>query len=108
MLVIGNYFDPATPYGGAVAAAHLLPGARLLTYAGWGHTAFLSAGSHCVDRAVTTYLLTFRAPRPGSVCRPEGSPFGPGMSRSGPGGAAAAAIIAPTLASSLRRALLPR
>ena len=72
MLVIGNYFDPATPYGGAVAAAHLLPGARLLTYAGWGHTAFLSAGSHCVDRAVTTYLHTVRAPRPGSVCRPEG------------------------------------
>jgi pimeloyl-ACP methyl ester carboxylesterase len=108
VLVLGNYFDPATRYGGAVAAAHLLPNARLFTYAGWGHTAFLSAGNYCVDRAVTTYLLTARAPRPGSVCRPEGSPFGPGMSRARPVGGAAAAVTASTLPSSVRRALLHR
>ncbi len=107
VLVIGNYFDPVTRYGGAVAAAQLLPHARLLTYAGWGHTAFLTAGNHCVDRAVTTYLLTTRAPRPGSVCQPERSPFDPATIRHGTD-RVAAAIIAPTLPFAVRRALLRR
>lgn len=77
VLVVGNRFDPATAYRGAVSAARLLPNSRLLTYAGWGHTAFFSAGNYCVDSTVTRYLVNAKAPVAGKVCRPAGSPFGP-------------------------------
>ena len=77
VLIVGNYFDPATPYQGAETASKLLPNSRLLSYAGWGHTAYLQAGNFCVDSLVTTYLLTSRVPPEGTVCQPEGSPFGP-------------------------------
>jgi len=40
VLVIGNIFDPATPYEDAVAMADELAHARLLTVAGYGHTSF--------------------------------------------------------------------
>ena len=43
VLVVGNRFDPATPYAGAIKVASLLPGSRLLTVNGWGHTS-LSLG----------------------------------------------------------------
>lgn len=76
VLVVGNYFDPATPYPGAVVAARLLPRSRLLTYAGWGHTAFLR-GNRCIDGAVIRYLLRVQLPPAGTVCQPEGSPFAP-------------------------------
>src|SRR5205085_6661556 len=42
VLVVGNYFDPATPYPGADTAAKLLPNSRLLSYAGWGAPAYFS------------------------------------------------------------------
>ena len=77
VLIVGNYFDPATPYQGAETASKLLPNSRLLSYAGWGHTAYLQAGNFCVDSLVTKYLLTSRVPPEGTVCQPEGSPFGP-------------------------------
>jgi pimeloyl-ACP methyl ester carboxylesterase len=38
ILVIGNTFDPSTPYEGAVAMAGYLARARLLTVDGYGHT----------------------------------------------------------------------
>ncbi|HZM68397.1 MAG TPA: alpha/beta hydrolase, partial [Nakamurella sp.] len=47
----------------------------LLTYAGWGHTAFLS-GNFCVDSTVVSYLITRQTPAAGTVCQPDGSPFG--------------------------------
>ena len=75
VLVVGNYFDPATRYAGAVAASKLLPNSRLLSYAGWGHTAFM-LGNYCVDAAVTRYLVTARPPAKGKVCHPSGTPFG--------------------------------
>jgi pimeloyl-ACP methyl ester carboxylesterase len=74
VLVIGNYYDPQTRYQGAVTAARLLPNSRLLTYAGWGHTAFFR-GSYCIDSKVTRYLTTLRLPADGTVCPPLGSPF---------------------------------
>jgi TAP-like protein len=65
VLVVGNRFDPATPYHGAVTVDRLLPRSRLLTLDGWGHTSmFLSS---CVDAHVNTYLLTI-ACRPGAPC----------------------------------------
>src|SRR6476659_7810596 len=76
VLVVGNSFDPATPYPGAQKVAELLPNSTLLTYAGWVHTAFMS-GNFCVDSAVVAYLTTRQPPADGTVCQPEGSPFGP-------------------------------
>ncbi|UQU67781.1 alpha/beta hydrolase [Couchioplanes caeruleus] len=74
VLIVGNYFDPATPYAGAVGAARLLPNSRLLSYAGWGHVAFHLRHNDCVDRHVIDYLRTGRPPAPGTVCRPD-APF---------------------------------
>ena len=73
MLVVGNRFDPATPYHGAVTVDRLLPRSRLLTLAGWGHTSLFA--SACIDAHVNTYLLTTRVPPKGTVCEPDVVPF---------------------------------
>jgi pimeloyl-ACP methyl ester carboxylesterase len=73
VLVVGNRFDPATPYHGAVTVDRLLPRSRLLTLAGWGHTSLFA--SACVDAYVSSYLLTSRVPPKGTVCQPDVVPF---------------------------------
>jgi len=73
VLVIGNQFDPATRYQGAVTASNLLPSSRLLTVHGWGHTSlFLSA---CADAVQTRYLVDLTLPSPGTVCEQDHVPF---------------------------------
>jgi len=106
VLIVGNYYDPATRYQGAVTAARLLPNSRLLSYAGWGHTVSFGQGNFCIDAAVTAYLVTTRPPAPGTVCQPEGSPFGPTAAAglAPDARAAAAAAIGPTLPEPVRRA----
>ena len=75
VLVIGNLFDPATRYQGAVIASNLLPSSRLLTVHGWGHTSlFLSS---CADEAITRYLVDLSTPQPGTVCDQDVVPFSP-------------------------------
>jgi len=76
ILVVGNRFDPATPYAGAVATAQRFPGARLLTINGYGHTSG-AAPSRCADAAVSAYLLRGRLPKAGAVCRQDVPPFPP-------------------------------
>ncbi|WP_167761912.1 alpha/beta hydrolase [Blastococcus sp. CT_GayMR19] len=105
VLIVGNQFDPATPYHGAVTASELLPNAALLTYGGWGHTAYLSAGNFCVDSHVTRYLLTGELPEAGTVCPPEGSPFGPTSAAALSTAQVGAAVHASTLPEAVRRAL---
>jgi pimeloyl-ACP methyl ester carboxylesterase len=105
VLVVGNYFDPSTPYPGAEAASQLLPNSRLLTYAGWGHTAYFSAGNFCVDSHVTHYLVTGEVPAAGTVCEPEGSPFGPTEAAAQSSAQAAAALHAVAVPEAVRRAL---
>jgi len=73
VLVVGNRFDPATPYQGAVTLARLLPRSRLLTLNGWGHTS--EGKSSCIDTHTARYLLTPRTPQPGTVCQPDIVPF---------------------------------
>jgi pimeloyl-ACP methyl ester carboxylesterase len=73
VLVVGNLFDPATPYHGAVTVDRLLPRSRLLTLAGWGHTSLFV--SSCVDAHVSRYFLTSRVPPKGTVCQPDVVPF---------------------------------
>jgi pimeloyl-ACP methyl ester carboxylesterase len=73
VLVIGNLFDPATRYQGAVIASNLLPNSRLLTVHGWGHTSlFLSS---CADAVQTRYLVNLALPAPGTVCEQDHVPF---------------------------------
>ena len=110
VLVVGNRFDPATRYHGAVAVSRLLPNSRLLTYAGWGHTVFMTGASRCVDDAVAHYLLTREVPGVGAVCGIEIDPFaggGPaGADLRGDGGVGAAPRPAIGLPPSVKRALV--
>lgn len=73
VLVVGNLWDPATNYAGAVRAASLLPNSRLLSSDSWGHTAY--GTSRCVTRAVDIYLLSSAVPRPGARCVGDSQPF---------------------------------
>lgn len=75
MLVVGNYFDGITGYSGAVATAQLMPGSRLLSYAGWGHTAY--GRSACVSEHINTYLVDGTLPPAGTVCPANPNPFSP-------------------------------
>ncbi len=73
VLVVGNLFDPATPYQGAVTLDALLPNSALLTVHAWGHT---SIGlSSCADSVVTRYLVDQSTPAPGTVCEADVVPF---------------------------------
>jgi pimeloyl-ACP methyl ester carboxylesterase len=103
VLVVGNRFDPATPYHGAVTVDRLLPNSRLLTLAGWGHTSlFLSA---CVDSYVNTYLLTSRVPPRGTVCEPDVVPFAQPAAAAQAQQAAGASAKAQLIPPMLRRML---
>jgi pimeloyl-ACP methyl ester carboxylesterase len=68
VMVISTTQDPATPYQAGVNLARDL-NARLLTYEGTQHTAFLQ-GNGCVDSAGIKYLTTLQLPPEGTRCRP--------------------------------------
>jgi len=104
VLVVGNFYDPATRYQGAQAVARLLPNSRLLSYAGWGHTAVFN-GSTCAIRAVSRYLLTTAVPPAGTVCRPEFDPFAPVPVQAMTGSRAAARAVVVDLPASVRSVL---
>jgi pimeloyl-ACP methyl ester carboxylesterase len=73
VLVVGNRFDPATRYEGALTVHSLLPRSALLTVEGWGHTSlFLSA---CADQTIARYLIAVAPPGPGATCRQDVVPF---------------------------------
>jgi pimeloyl-ACP methyl ester carboxylesterase len=73
VLVVGNIFDPATPYQGATTTAKLLPNSRLLTVHGWGHTSLFR--SSCATSAIGRYLVTSRPPPRGTICEQDVVPF---------------------------------
>jgi hypothetical protein len=85
VLVVGNYYDPATDYAGAQAVARLLRGSRLLSYAGWGHTAY--GDSACTREYVDSYLLDRSLPAEGTVCPAVPNPFLAVATRSADAGA---------------------
>jgi len=68
VMVISTTQDPATPYQAGVNLAHDL-NARLLTYEGTQHTAFLQ-GNSCVDGAGVGYLTSLQLPPEGTRCQP--------------------------------------
>jgi len=73
VLVVGNYFDPATRYEGAQTVASLLPNSRLLSLNGWGHVSLFL--SQCVEQTVADYLLDGTLPPAGTVCQQDLTPF---------------------------------
>ncbi len=76
LLLLGNTGDPALPYQDSVALAHDLARARLLTVAGYGHTAANNPSS-CALGYEISYLETGALPAPGTVCHEDTAPFAP-------------------------------
>ena len=75
VLVVGNRYDPATPYRNAVLVHDLLPNSTLLTVDGVGHGAVLA--SSCATSLVSQYLLTGATPPAGTVCTQDRGAFDP-------------------------------
>ena len=73
VLVVGNFFDPATRYEGAQTVEGLLPNSRLLSLNAWGHVSLFF--SQCADQAVAQYLLDGTLPAEGTVCHQDFIPF---------------------------------
>jgi pimeloyl-ACP methyl ester carboxylesterase len=72
VLVVGNYYDPATNYDGAVQTAAMMPNSYLVRSDSWGHTAY--GTSDCVTDRVDGYLLSLAKPGE-SVCVGNVKPF---------------------------------
>lgn len=65
VLVMGNYYDPSTPYADSVAMSQTIPNAVLVSFAGAGH---ISAVNPCMNAYMNDYLLTGNTPPVGTVC----------------------------------------
>jgi pimeloyl-ACP methyl ester carboxylesterase len=74
LLLIGNTYDPATPYQDSLAMEQQLASARLLTLDGYGHTE-LDNPSSCVQDYQAAYLINGTLPPPGTACQPNQQPF---------------------------------
>ncbi|GFE70301.1 hydrolase [Chroococcus sp. FPU101] len=74
ILVIGNTYDPSTPYEGSVAMSRALARARLLTVDGYGHTVFLNP-SQCASEYITNYFIKGELPPEGTICKQNYQPF---------------------------------
>ena len=79
VLVVGNFFDGVTAHTGAVATDRLLRNSRLLSYAGWGHTAY--GRSACATEYIDAFLLDGSLPPAGTVCPANPNPFLPSAAR---------------------------
>ena len=72
--MIGNTYDPNTPYRSAEAMTRQLARARLLTVNGYGHTE-LGNPSTCASRSVSRYLIAKTLPPQGKSCDQDYEPF---------------------------------
>jgi pimeloyl-ACP methyl ester carboxylesterase len=67
-LVIGNVYDPNTPYVVASQLASAV-GGRLVTYVGYGHTWLLNGSTNaCMENLVTSYFVGGVIPAKGTRC----------------------------------------
>jgi pimeloyl-ACP methyl ester carboxylesterase len=76
-LVLNNRFDPATGHRNAVRMTELLPGSRLVTVEGWGHTV-RETRSACAERILARYIVDLTLPPRGAICQPGIVPFAAG------------------------------
>lgn len=74
VLVIGNTFDPATPYSSSKKMAEELANGHFLTVDGFGHSVLLNP-SQCAKDYVAAYLIEGKLPPENTRCPQEGSPF---------------------------------
>jgi len=75
VLVIGNVYDPATPYSSSQAMAAELANAQLLTVNGFGHTVLLNP-STCAQDYIAAYYLDGSLPPADARCDQDQPPFG--------------------------------
>jgi pimeloyl-ACP methyl ester carboxylesterase len=67
-LVIGNTYDPNTPYAVAQRLAPAI-GGRLVTYIGYGHSWLLNGSANaCMQAVVSAYFIDEVLPAPGTKC----------------------------------------
>jgi pimeloyl-ACP methyl ester carboxylesterase len=67
-LLIGNLYDPNTPYIAARQLASAIDG-RLVTYGGYGHTWLLNGSTNvCMQDVVSNYLVNDVLPATGTRC----------------------------------------
>jgi hypothetical protein len=66
-LIVGTTGDPATPYPWSKSLQTLIPGSRLLTYKGEGHTAY-GRSNQCVTDTVDDFLLSGDLPSEDKTC----------------------------------------
>jgi TAP-like protein len=71
---VGNTYDPSTPYVDALTMIKELARSRLLTLAGYGHSALINP-SACVNSYEAAYFLTGALPPAGRVCHQDRQPF---------------------------------
>ncbi len=74
VIVVGNYYDPATQYRFAQRMAAELGNTRLLSVDAFGHCILGDALG--VDQAVADYLTDLKVPANGQVFQPNVQPFG--------------------------------
>ncbi|SHY02611.1 tripeptidyl-peptidase B [Mycobacteroides abscessus subsp. abscessus] len=67
IVVIGTTGDPATPYAWAESLNKQLDNSVLLTWEGFGHTAYGRSGG-CIEEMVDAYLLEDKVPDDGAKC----------------------------------------
>jgi pimeloyl-ACP methyl ester carboxylesterase len=67
ILVVDTTGDPATPYAWGKHVAQILENGHLVTYNGFGHTAYNKSNS-CVNNAVDNYLLHGTVPKTDPQC----------------------------------------
>lgn len=74
ILVVGNTFDPATPYASSRRTAKELFDGHFLTVDGFGHTELLNP-SRCAQDAIAAYLISGTLPPDGARCAQDYGPF---------------------------------
>lgn len=57
IMLIGTTGDPATPYPWAQHLAETWKDTRLVTFQGWGHTAYNTSAPVCITNLVDTYMI---------------------------------------------------
>ena len=73
VLVIGNYYDPATQYEFSRRMSRQLGNALLVSVDSFGHC--ILGDSTCTDRIAEDYLVNLETPGPGTICHPDVQPF---------------------------------
>ncbi|GGP67295.1 alpha/beta hydrolase [Saccharothrix coeruleofusca] len=73
VVVVGNYYDPATQYKFSQRMARQLGNAVLVSVDSFGHC--ILGDSAGVDAVVADYLVNLKAPASGQVFQPDNQPF---------------------------------